>query len=73
MTVDTLATGKDRCGIFVMLERFTELEKKLGKDHIPAKFEAIVIQVKKLIDPIASAMASQKSPPSKWRAPGPWV
>jgi hypothetical protein len=53
--------------------QWNAFRKKLKQDHIPAKFEAIVIQVKKFIGPIASAMTLQKSPPSKWHAPCPWV
>jgi len=47
--------------------------KKLGQDHVPAEFEHIVMTLKEFIDPIASALASRKPPPSRWSAPGPWV
>ena len=46
--------------------------KKLDQDHVPAEFEEIVMKVKEFIDPIASALASQGPPPSKWSAPGTW-
>jgi predicted nucleotidyltransferase component of viral defense system len=47
--------------------------KKLGQDHVPAEFEHIAMTLKEFIDPIASALASRKPPPSRWSAPGPWV
>ena len=47
--------------------------KKLGQDHVPAEFENIVMTVKEFIDPIASALASRRPPPSRWSAPGPWA
>ena len=40
---------------------------------IAEKFEEIVKQVKEFIGPITSGLMSNKSPPSKWSAPGPWV
>jgi hypothetical protein len=40
---------------------------------IAEKFEEIVKQVKDFIGPITSSLMSDKSPPSKWSAPGPWV
>lgn len=53
--------------------QWNAFRKKLKQDHIPEKFEDIVKQVKKFIGPITSALISDKSPPSKWSAPGPWV
>jgi hypothetical protein len=47
--------------------------KKLGQGHIPAEFEHVVMTVREFIDPIVSALASRKPPPSRWSAPGPWV
>lgn len=47
--------------------------KKLGQDHVPAEFKHIVMTLQEFIDPIASALASRKPPPSRWSAPGPWV
>lgn len=43
------------------------------QEHAPANFEDSVMQVKSVILPIASALASQTRPPSQWSAPGPWV
>ena len=40
---------------------------------ISVDVDHVVMQVKKFIGPIASALTSRKSPPSKWHAPGPWV
>jgi hypothetical protein len=42
-------------------------------DHVPAELEHIAMTLKEFIDPIASALASRKPPPSRWSAPGPWV
>ena len=53
--------------------QWNAFRKKLKQDHIPEKFEKIVKQVKDFIGPITSALMSDKSPPSKWSAPGPWV
>ena len=53
--------------------QWNAFRKKLEQDHVPAKFEGIVNKVKEFIDPIASALASRKSPPSKWSASGPWA
>ena len=47
--------------------------KKLEQDHVPVEFEQIVMTVKEFINPIASALALRKPPPSRWSAPGPWV
>ena len=46
---------------------------------IAEKFEAMLkhrelnSRMKDFIGPITSALMSDKSPPSKWSAPGPWV
>ena len=53
--------------------QWNAFRKKLKQDHVPAKFENIVMQVQEFIGPIASALTSRKSPPPKWTAPGPWV
>ena len=53
--------------------QWNAFREKLEQDHVPAKFEGIVNKVKEFIDPIASALASRKSPPSKWSASGPWA
>jgi len=53
--------------------QWNAFRKKLRQDHIPEKFEEIVKQVKDFISPVTSALMSDKSPPSKWSAPGPWV
>ena len=53
--------------------QWNAFQKKLRQDHIPEKLEEIVKQVKDFIGPITSALMSDKSPPSKWSAPGPWV
>lgn len=53
--------------------QWNAFRKKLKQDQIPEKFEDIVKQVKKFIGPIIFALISDKSPPSKWSAPGPWV
>jgi hypothetical protein len=53
--------------------QWNAFRKKLKQDHVPAKFENIVIQVKEFIGPIASSLSSRKSPPSKWSASGPWI
>ena len=53
--------------------QWNAFRKKLEQDHVPAKFEGIVNKVKEFIDPIVSALASRKSPPSKWSASGPWA
>ncbi|MFC1494569.1 nucleotidyl transferase AbiEii/AbiGii toxin family protein [Thermodesulfobacteriota bacterium] len=53
--------------------QWNAFRKKLKQDHIPTNFDDIVTQVRKFIDPIASALISQKPPPSKWFAPGPWM
>ena len=53
--------------------QWNAFRKKLRQDHIPENFEEIVKQVKDFIGPITSALMSDKSPPSKWSAPGPWV
>ena len=53
--------------------QWNAFRKKLKHDHVPVEFENIVMQVKAFINPIASALASRKPPPSKWNAPGPWT
>jgi hypothetical protein len=53
--------------------QWNAFRNKLKQDHVPAEFENIVVQVKEFIGPLASALTSQKSPPSKWSVPGPWV
>lgn len=53
--------------------QWNAFRKKLKQDHVPANFADIVLQVKAFIGPIASALASQTQPPSRWNAPGPWV
>jgi hypothetical protein len=53
--------------------QWNAFRKKLKQDHVPAKFENIVMKVKEFIGPIASALTSRKPPPSKCSAPGPWV
>jgi hypothetical protein len=53
--------------------QWNAFRKKLRQDHVPVELEYIVVQVKEFISPIASALTSRKSPPSKWHAPGPWV
>jgi len=53
--------------------QWNAFRKKLKQDHVPTEFENIVMQVRKFIGPIASALISRKPPPSKWSAPGPWV
>ena len=53
--------------------QWNAFRKKLKQEHVPAEFENIVMQVKEFIGPIASALTSRKSPPSKWSAPGPWI
>ncbi len=52
--------------------QWNAFRKKLKRDHVPAKFENIVMQVKDFIGPIASSLSSRKPPPLKWSAPGPW-
>ncbi len=59
--------------IAALLNKWNAFRKKLEQDHVPAKFENIVMKVKKFIDPIASALSSRKPPPLKWSAPGPWA
>jgi hypothetical protein len=53
--------------------QWNAFRKKLKQDHIPTEFANIVTQISRFIGPIASALTSQKPPPSKWSAPGPWV
>ena len=53
--------------------QWNAFRKKLKQERVPAEFENIVMQVKEFIGPIASALTSRKSPPSKWSAPGPWI
>ena len=53
--------------------QWNAFRKKLGQDHVPAEFEHVVMTVKEFIDPIVSALASSKPPPTRWFAPGPWV
>ena len=53
--------------------QWNAFRKKLEQDHVPAEFEHIATTLKEFIDPIASALASRKPPPSRWSAPGPWV
>jgi hypothetical protein len=53
--------------------QWNAFRKKLKQDYVPSEFENIVMQVKKFLDPIASALTLEKSPPSKWPAPGPWA
>ena len=53
--------------------QWNAFRKNLGQDHVPAEFEHIAMTLKEFIDPIASALASRKPPPSRWSAPGPWV
>jgi hypothetical protein len=53
--------------------QWNAFRKKLKQDHVPAKFENIVMQVKNFIGPIASSLSSRKPPPLKWSAPGPWA
>ncbi len=53
--------------------QWNAFRKKLKQDHVPVEFDDIVMKVKEFINPIASALASEKPPPSNWSAPGPWV
>jgi hypothetical protein len=53
--------------------QWNAFRKKLRQDNVPTEFENVIMQVKKFIGPIASALTLQKPPPSKWSAPGPWV
>lgn len=53
--------------------QWNAFRKKLEQDHVPGEFKHIVMTAKEFIDPIASALASRKPPPSRWPAPGPWV
>jgi len=46
--------------------------ERLKQDHVPSEFNDIVMQVKEFLGPIAAAIISQKTSPSKWSAPGPW-
>jgi hypothetical protein len=80
--IEILSVDVDPDGLFFSPEEITAehitnqwnaFRKKLGQNHVPAKFEHVVMAVKEFIDPIASALASRKPPPSRWSAPGPWV
>jgi hypothetical protein len=53
--------------------QWNAFRKKLKQDHVPSEFNDIVMQVKEFLGPIAAAIISQKTSPSKWPAPGPWV
>jgi len=53
--------------------QWNAFRKKLKRDHVPAEFENVVMQVKEFISPLTSALISRKTPPSKWTAPGPWT
>jgi hypothetical protein len=53
--------------------QWNAFRKKLKQDHVPTEFTNIVTQIRRFIGPIASALTSQKPPPLKWSAPGPWV
>jgi len=53
--------------------QWNAFSKKLQQDHVPIEFENIVMKVIEFIDPIVSALASRKPPPSRWSASGPWV
>ena len=58
--------------IAVKRNQWNAFRKKLKQDCVPVEFEHIVMTVKEFIDPIVSALASKKTPPSRWSAPGPW-
>jgi hypothetical protein len=53
--------------------QWNAFRKKLKQDHVPSEFNDIVMQVKEFLGPIAATIKSQKTSPSKWSAPGPWV
>jgi hypothetical protein len=53
--------------------QWNAFRKKLKQEHIPSEFGNIVKQVKEFLGPIVLALTQEKTPPSKWSAPGPWV
>ncbi|MDY6792638.1 MAG: hypothetical protein SWH54_15355 [Thermodesulfobacteriota bacterium] len=53
--------------------QWNAFRKKLQQDRVPTEFKNIIMQMRKFIGPITSSLTSQKQPPSKWSAPGPWV
>lgn len=47
--------------------------KRLQHEYLPEEFGQIVSVVKHFLNPIASALLTESSPPVKWIAPGTWA
>ncbi len=52
--------------------QWTAFWKRLNQEHVPKKFQDIVIIVKEFLFPAISYHSSKKSNSGKWKAPGPW-
>jgi hypothetical protein len=53
--------------------QWSAFHKRLGQEHVPALFSEVVTAVNTFLGPIAAALLSRTSIPSKWNAPGPWI
>lgn len=61
-------------GEFIALKQiqWNAFRKKLNQDQIPENFEDIILQLKKFITPVASAIYTKEHFSFQWSAPGPW-
>ena len=53
--------------------QWSAFHKRLGQEHVPALFSEVVTAVNAFLGPIAAALISGTSIPSKWNATGPWI
>ncbi len=49
-----------------------EIWKRLNQEHVPKKFNDIVMAVNEFLSPAIFYLSSEKLNPEKWKAPGPW-
>lgn len=52
--------------------QWTAFRKRIQQDHIPLSFSEVVTSNATFLLPIIAALASDRSSPSLWIAPGPW-
>lgn len=52
--------------------QWTAFWKRLNQEHVPKKFQDIVIAVKEFLFPAISYHSSKRPNSGKWKAPGPW-
>lgn len=53
--------------------QWAAFHKRLRQDHVPQDFSEVVLAIKEFIESLVAALASGKTTPHRWVAPGPWT